>query len=322
MPPTAACRASSVEVWARKAANCKLNRNAARDMLRRCLRKSQWPEIYEAEIRVWDEKLNVTKYAKVAFMLPHEILNSLFKKNPKFNFEDLTAAAESVRQHCRDVTEGYGQTMIPMALWCDGTPYSWDRTSSLEVIMMSLPGLGPPNSTPKNCIAKGETFEDIWEIMAYSCRCLFLGKMPTLGHDGSQLKAGRAKVAGHTIPHRCVLAEVRADWKCLSEVFGLPNWKSTGGICARCSATPESFRDFSSEAAWRRERYDHDAFVQRQLADGKKLSGIFSCPHFVTTCFKIDWLHVMDLGCSQDALGNLFWHILPQLGPNQSAQVG
>ena len=73
-------------------------------------------------------------------------------------------------------------------------------------------------------------------------------------HDGSQLSAGRAKVAGHTIPHRCVLAEVRADWKCLSEVFGLPNWKSTSGICARCSATPESFRDFSSEAAWRCER--------------------------------------------------------------------
>ena len=197
---------------------------------------------------------------------------------------------------------------------------------------MSLPGLGPPNSTwrfpvtalPKNSIAKGETFEDIWEIAANSCRCLFLGKMPTLGlgHDGSQLKAGRAKVAGHTIPHRCVLAEVRADWKCLSEVFGLPRWKSTSGICARCSATPESFRDFSSEAAWRCERYDHDAFAQRQLADGKKLSGIFSCTDFVTTCFKIDWLHVMDLGCSQDALGNLFWHILPQLGPNQSAQVG
>ena len=178
---------------------------AARDMLRRCLRKSQWSEIYEAEIRVWNEKLNVTKYAKMAFMLPHEILNSLLKKNPKFNSEDLTAAAESVRQHCRDVTEGYGQTMIPMALWSDGTRYSWDRTSSLEVIMMSLPGLGPPNSTwrfpvtalPKNCIAKGETFEDIWEIVACSCRCLFLGKMPTLGHDGSQLKTGRAKVAGN-----------------------------------------------------------------------------------------------------------------------------
>ena len=78
-----------------------MNTNAARDLLRKCLRKSQWPKIHEAEIRVWDDKMNVTKYGQVAFMLPREIVNALFKKNPKLNFEDLTAAADSLQQPVR-----------------------------------------------------------------------------------------------------------------------------------------------------------------------------------------------------------------------------
>ena len=50
---------------------------------------------------------------------------------------------------------------------------------------------------------------------------------------------------------------------------------------------------------------DHGGFLSRQLHDGKQISGIFRCPYFKTTCFKMDWLHVLDLGCSQDVLGIL-----------------
>ena len=50
---------------------------------------------------------------------------------------------------------------------------------------------------------------------------------------------------------------------------------------------------------------DHGGFLSRQLHDGKQISGIFRCLYFNTTCFKMDWLHVLDLGCSQDVLGIL-----------------
>ena len=151
-----------------------MNTNAARDLLHKCLRKSQWPKIHEAEIRVWDDKMNVTKYAQVAFMLSREILNALFKKNPKLNFEDLTAAADSLQQHCQDVTRRYGHTVLPIALWSDAAPYSWDWSSSVEVIMMSLPQLGPPNHTwrfpvtalPKHCVAEGQHLDHAYDCLS------------------------------------------------------------------------------------------------------------------------------------------------------------
>ncbi|CAE7255519.1 unnamed protein product [Symbiodinium necroappetens] len=308
----------------------KSSKNASRDMLRRCLKKSQWPPIYTAEIRIWDEKHEITRYADVAFMLPHEVLYVLFQKNPGYPFTDLACCAQSVQNHCLETSRKLGVHVIPFSLWTDATPFNWDRSTSLEVILMSLPQLPAPHHTwrfpvtglPKNNISKGESFEDIWDLMAWSSQQLLLGIMPRQRHDGQPFKEPwRNKHAGRTIAHRCILAELRADWKCLAEVFGLPHWGAKTGICMRCSACLSTYKDCSENAPWMLERYGHWDFLLRQKNEARLISSIFRNPFFTTTCFKMDWLHVMDLGCAQDCIGNLYWHVLPKLGNNQKVQV-
>ena len=41
----------------------------------------------------------------------------------------------------------------------------------------------------------------------------------------------------------------------------------------------------------------------------------------MTSNFKLDWLHVVDLGVTPDCLGNCFHYLLPRLGKNASEQL-
>ena len=61
-------------------------------MLRRCLKGTKWPKIYTAEVRIWDAKLQVEKYAKVALLLPHELLHVLGTMNSAETLTQLDGA--------------------------------------------------------------------------------------------------------------------------------------------------------------------------------------------------------------------------------------
>ena len=50
---------------------------AARNMLRKCLKHSQWPQIYVAEIRTFHPKMQMEILQDMAFILPHELLFAL-----------------------------------------------------------------------------------------------------------------------------------------------------------------------------------------------------------------------------------------------------
>ena len=46
------------------------------------------------------------------------------------------------------------------------------------------------------------------------------------------------------------------------------------------------------------------------LDKGLPLNGLFACPGLTASQFYIDWLHVADLGVTQDLLGNLLYHLV------------
>ena len=241
----------------------------------------------------------------------------------------LSSATESVQKHCLEAQSQWGVPVAALGLWSDGTPFNWERSKSLELLLINFPGLDstwrfPIAAIPHEHISKHATFEDIFSLVAWSFQQCAVGKMPFQRHDGSPWTSNdtwRKKRAGKPLPCKAVLAEVRADWKCMSEVFHLPHWQNTLGICCKCSATLGNFKDFSSLAPWRSERLNHWQFLERQLLQGKKVSAIYHCPLFSTSCFKIDWLHTMDLGVSCDTLGNLCWHLLPKFAGKRSDQV-
>ena len=81
---------------------------------------------------------------------------------------------------------------IPVGLWADATPYSWDRKQSLELICCSFPGLGerlqntriPLVAWPKSW-THAETKRDILRVLAWSLTWASAGVSPAQRHDGS-----------------------------------------------------------------------------------------------------------------------------------------
>ena len=55
-------------------------KNAARDWMRKCLKKNGWPPVYVAEIATWDPKMQTQRLSPLAFILPHEIVFQIAEK--------------------------------------------------------------------------------------------------------------------------------------------------------------------------------------------------------------------------------------------------
>ena len=77
-------------------------------------------------------------------------------------------------------------------------------------------------------------------------KCLPKGRMVAAGSPWTFQDTWRKKRAGKPLPCRAAFAEVRAHWKCMSEVSHLPHWQNTAGICCKCSARFGTFKGFSS----------------------------------------------------------------------------
>jgi hypothetical protein len=225
---------------------------------------------------------------------------------------------------------------LGLGLWIDGVPFNWDRSESIEVVSMSLPGLADGNSNlripvcvvSKCFMLKDVTYEDILDVVAWSFVWLAQGLFPPRRHDDASFRQGtdnrRIKLANQQLSMKGFLCELRGDWKMLSEVLKIPYWNNKEGICFKCNATLTTLRNFSSEADWRdpANRRSHWDFCRHLASKGLKLSNIFKAPGFSTSCICFDWLRCMDLGVCADFLGNIFWLLLEhQSGSSRKEKV-
>ena len=76
--------------------------------------------------------------------------------------------------------------MVPLGLWGDGVPGNWDRTESVEVVSLNLPGqsgkyknLRLPFTALSHKLVTYGTFDDIMAVVAWSLQYAVLGKFPT-----------------------------------------------------------------------------------------------------------------------------------------------
>ena len=179
-------------------------KNAARDWMRKCLKKSGWPPVYVAEITTWDGKLQTQRLSQVAFMLPHEIVFNLLKRNSVETLCQTEGSTQSVKDHVDKACKCLKGSVIPLGLWSDATPMNWDRSESLELILINLPGI-PHNSASRSWrfpiaaishkhVAKGVTFNEIFEVLSWSFQQLFVGKMPCQRHDGKPFDATQCSI--------------------------------------------------------------------------------------------------------------------------------
>ena len=128
-------------------------------------------------------------------------------------------------------------------------------------------------------------------------------------HDGKPLDAKRQLLANKPLGFQAALAQARGDWQFYNQVFGFPSW-SGEHICWRCNATQDTFKDFSPSASWRTNRISPCQFFQCQRAGGSLVSPLFGCPGFSVDKVTIGVLHCMDLGVTQEVLGNIMYEFL------------
>ncbi len=329
--------AQHVEDLSRAGASGRRGGNVARDLRARLLRRSQWSKPYEIQIPTWDTKLCRRHLTWLPVLLPHEILHCLLPFADRQVMLSRANMAPNSQRHMAKAAQELGvaaDELVGLGMWGDGIASKWNKTESLEVLTLSLPGLPrqlrhlriPLCGLSKKFVLKHETFDAILEVLVWSLRACAIGVFPARRHDDSDWRASdaaRKKLARSDIGIRAVLCEFRGDWAWYKSVLRLPAWNEKAGCCWRCTATPADIRDCSSNAAWRTQELSHWQLLERIRRQGNEISPIFGAPGFRSTCIQVDWMHVADLGVSQDFLGSHFLLLLTKLpGNNTNERVG
>ena len=75
-------------------------------------------------------------------MLPHEVLNAIAAMSDEEALLCMEGLSADARAHWRHVATQLGtERLLGVGLWGDGTPCNWDRTESVEIFSLNLPGL-------------------------------------------------------------------------------------------------------------------------------------------------------------------------------------
>ena len=323
--------------YLRRAGNYgKLPNHVHRDLLKKAFRKSKWPSLYYATVRVWDPKTAQATTCQIPLLLPHEQLREIADRSSIPALLETGGLSSDANRHLQSVIAQLGtQSVCGLGFWLDGTPCNWDRSKSVETISMNLPGQQgklsalrfPIAVVMKQFMLKYDTTDDLLDVVAWSLRCLATGTMPTCRHDGTawaDTDAKRKALSGQPIGVRGAAVEVRGDWAMLKQSFRFPGWRETAGCCFRCDVKPDEIRTCGANSGWRHpsRRLNHYGLLMTILMKGLTICPLFSFPFFLASCVAIDWLHCCDLGVALDFLGNLFWMVLPKLpGNNQKQRI-
>ena len=208
--------------------------------------KMAWMPHYWAQVRVLNVKTQKEEWEWMAFHLPHEIVQVLQQTSV---LEKLLAADGMdpvALEHLDSCEQDAGCPLLGLGLWGDECPCCWDRSESLAVLSLSLPGLSGANSTiriPITCFGEKQkgpnTWQDIMSVVKWSLDILATGQPADTRHDGSPwLKSDTKRKAGKAVQRSC-LVEVRADWKFMAGVFKFPAHNLNEGICWACTCKPE-----------------------------------------------------------------------------------
>ena len=161
-------------------------------------------------------------------------------------------------------------------------------------------------------------------IFCCSMRCFLAGSWPSVRDDQAQwLGADKAQAAGgrkkealecHALLPKCVAT---VFW--FKALFGFEECESKE-ICWRCKANCSDipWTDISTTAAWMTSRYRTSELMARQTEQGISVNPLFSMPGFSAELMCIDVLHSMDLGTTQDAIGNVFFDLVAGLTGTQA----
>ena len=209
------------------------------------MKHNMWPTSYKATCRVWNKRLQQEE-TTISFLLPHDIMALIIRVSDAEKVYDSEGLDPRSAAHLRACETAVGTRLVGLGLWGDGAPCNWDRTESIEVFSMNLPGQSGEfrklrillTGISKKQVVSTSTLNDMMEIVSWSLQHLALGVYPRDRRDGTPwlpTESRRQHCAGKALGVRGALVEVRGDWKFMKECFGFPGWNTEAGFCWQCT---------------------------------------------------------------------------------------
>ena len=224
----------------------KFAKNAARNLRRSWRKNDKWPDPYWFDARVWCRKDNKEAIKKICVLLPSEVLEVIWEFGLKAvllntdHYDKLTKDHHAWMKQQLNVQELWG-----FGLHGDGVPCNYDRTESVMLTSLNLPGLTGRNGRmriplcilPDHCISDN-TFDDIYEVFAWDMRSALCGVRQECRHDNSPWccfkDRKRSKLHGERGFRSC-LVQVRSDWDWLTKCYHFPGHNSKDEMCWLCN---------------------------------------------------------------------------------------
>jgi hypothetical protein len=297
--------------------------NLARDLLRKMLKGCDCPELFYWPIPVWNSDTSLQQIVQYPFLLPHEMVHRIASQRG-VSFFDVTAEnypelLVMKQAFCRALKLPFAETLC-LGLHGDGVPYT--KSDSLEILSFNFLSFPTANRFPITAISKKylchcgckgrHTWNAILLVFAWSIKMLITGLVSHFLPDGSEWVSDiKHLAAGTRLICRAGLLQCRGDWPFLRTLFSFPSWSSES-ICWLCKAnkTDKSYKDCSTTATWRQNRYGPAEFLQCLRNVGVEINPLFSIPGFQLSYIVLDWLHIVDLGVGADVLGCFFWDLI------------
>ena len=232
------------------------SKNSARSTRRHKLKRTKWPAYYYFDCRLKDRRRDEEYTSSIPINLPLELLEMLWELGRK----DVLLSTDNLDTDGKKHMAWMKEQLQVDELWGwglhgDGIPCNYDRTESVIMISLNLPGLKGKNGRmriplvilPDQAVSEN-TFDDIFTVIAWSMRHLVTGTRPCCRHDGTAWGPRdhkRKKKNNVPLPFRACLVQVRADWDWMGKCFHLPFHSVKEGCCWLCSCKRNQVRPFS-----------------------------------------------------------------------------
>ena len=315
-------------------------KDMSRDIMRGIMKDTPAPPLYWAAIPTHDPRSKKNRVPVLfPFSLPHEMIYIFLQMRRPLcaSMGELPASVAATLQKTARSLKTTTDGLVPIGFHGDAAP----NQAHGSVLCFSWNILNTPDSERFLCTAIQSDFlcqcgcggrctiDAIVRVFVWSANTAFTGSFPASRHDatpwGSSFDRWRKALANNALGFRALLQQCRGDWAWYKQLFSFPSWASKL-LCWRCRACQDgeySYKNFGLKAAWRRGRLTATQFFSMQREQGIEPSPLFQAVGFSLSMVTIDVLHCMDLGCSQDILGNLFVESLGVvcLGKNKKEQV-
>ena len=98
------------------------------------------PRTYDAQIRAWNPRRSQEVMTTVQMLLLHEVAHVLHNHLKADSVLDRSGVDALTREHTESCERNARCSLLPMGLWSDGAPFNCDRSESLEIFALNLPG--------------------------------------------------------------------------------------------------------------------------------------------------------------------------------------